>query len=98
MIVRFGIPLARKTTPVIASAASLSPYRYTTMAHPAVAQPGPTVPAFVNGHESIQYPEHPSLAILQSEDDAEIRQKYRPFLLDDAAEDWVLSCCGQLQA
>lgn len=89
MIVRFGIPLARKTTPVIASAASLSPYRYTTMAHPAVAQPGPTVPAFVNGHESIQYPEHPSLAILQSEDDAEIRQKYRPFLLDDAAEDWV---------
>ncbi|KAI2869585.1 hypothetical protein CBS63078_9178 [Aspergillus niger] len=59
------------------------------MAHPAVVQPGPTVPDFVNGHESIQYPEHPSLAIPKSEDDAEIRQKYRPFILDDAAEDWV---------
>ncbi|KAK5790547.1 hypothetical protein VI817_007834 [Penicillium citrinum] len=59
------------------------------MAHSAVAQPGPTVPDFVNGQEGIQYPELPSLALLQSEDDAEIRQKYRPFLLDDAAEDWV---------
>ncbi|PYH40449.1 arsenic resistance protein ArsH [Aspergillus saccharolyticus JOP 1030-1] len=61
---------------------------YTTMAHPAVAQPGPTVPDFVNGHESIQCP-YPSLAIPQSEDDADIRQQYRPFILDDAAEDWV---------
>ncbi|KAJ6016295.1 arsenic resistance protein ArsH [Penicillium herquei] len=59
------------------------------MAHSTVAQPGPTVPDFVNGHESIQFPVHPSLAIPQTEDDAEIRQKYRPFILDDAAEDWI---------
>ena len=89
MISRLRIPLARKITPVVGSAASLSPDRYTIMAHSAVAQPGPTVPDFVNGQEGIQYPELPSLALLQSEDDAEIRQKYRPFLLDDAAEDWV---------
>lgn len=91
MIARLRIPLARKITPAIGSAASLSPYRYTIMAYPAVAQLGPTVPDYVNGHESIQHLEHPSLAIPQSEDDAEIRQKYRPFLLDDAAEaeDWV---------
>ncbi|KAF9883320.1 hypothetical protein FE257_003738 [Aspergillus nanangensis] len=60
------------------------------MAHHAAAQPGPTVPGFVNGHESIQRPEHPSLAIPQSEDDTDIRQKYRPFIFeDDGAEDWV---------
>lgn len=89
MISRLRTPLARKITPVIGSVASLSPYRYTIMAHSAVAQPGPIVPDFVNGQESIQHLEHPSLAIPRNEDDAEIRQKYRPFLLDDAAEDWV---------
>lgn len=89
LIARFRIPLPRKITPVIGSAASLSPYRYTTMAHPAVAQPEPMIPDFVNGHESRQYFEPSSLAIPQSADDAEIRQKYRPFILDDAAEDWV---------
>ncbi|KAJ5756196.1 arsenic resistance protein ArsH [Penicillium manginii] len=41
------------------------------------------------GIKSIRYPEHPSLAIPQNGDDAEIRQKYRPFILDDEAEDWV---------
>lgn len=89
MIARFRIPLVRGITPVIGSTASLSPYRYTTMAHPAVAQPVPIVPDSVNRHESIRYPEHPSLAISQNEDDAEIRQNYRPFILDDAVEDWV---------
>ncbi|KAJ5731743.1 arsenic resistance protein ArsH [Penicillium malachiteum] len=60
------------------------------MAHSTIAQPGPTaIPDFVNGLESIKLPEHPSLAISQSKDDAAIRQKYRPFILDDAAEDWV---------
>ncbi|KAJ5708707.1 arsenic resistance protein ArsH [Penicillium malachiteum] len=59
------------------------------MAHPIVAQPGPTVADFVNKQESIQSHVHTSLAIPQAEDDAEIRQKYRPFILDDAAEDWV---------
>ena len=89
MIARFRIPLKRKITPIIASAASRSPYRYTTMAHPVVAQPGPTSPNFVNGHESTSYPKSASLAIQQSDDDPEIRQKYRPFILDDTAEDWV---------
>lgn len=89
MIAPFRVSLAREITPVIGSAASLSPYRYTTMAHPAVAQSVPIVPDSVNGHKSIRYPEHPSLAIPQNEDDAEIRQKYRPFILNDVAEDWV---------
>ena len=89
MIAPFRVSLAREITQVIGSAASLSPYRYTTMAHPAVAQRVPFVPDSVNGHTSIRYPEHPSLAIPQNEDDAEIRQKYRPFILNDVAEDWV---------
>ncbi|KAJ5622677.1 arsenic resistance protein ArsH [Penicillium herquei] len=59
------------------------------MAHPIVAQPGPTVAEFVNKQEGIQSHVHISLAIPQAEDDAKIRQKYRPFILDDAAEDWV---------
>ncbi|KAB8229548.1 hypothetical protein ETB97_010085 [Aspergillus alliaceus] len=60
------------------------------MADPSAAQPGLTVSGFVSGHESMQLPEHPSLAILQSDDDVDVRQKYRPFILeDDATEDWV---------
>jgi hypothetical protein len=59
------------------------------MAHPAIAQSVPIVPDSVNGYKSIRYPKHPSLAIPQNGDDAEIRQKYRPFILDDEAEDWV---------
>ncbi|GKZ37425.1 hypothetical protein AbraIFM66950_008975 [Aspergillus brasiliensis] len=51
------------------------------MAHTAVAQPRPIIP-------SLNVP--PSLAIPESDDNADIRRKYRPFLLeDDAAEDWV---------
>lgn len=89
MIARFRVPSKRQIIPVIRSAASLSPFRYTTMAHPAVSQSVTIVSDSVNGHKSILSPEHPSLAIPQSEDDTEIRQKYRPFILDDAAEDWV---------
>jgi hypothetical protein len=38
----------------------------------------------------MQYPKRPSLAILESEDNATIRQRYRPFIVeDDAADDWV---------
>ncbi|CAI7626186.1 unnamed protein product [Penicillium bialowiezense] len=59
------------------------------MAHPAVSQSVPIVSNSVNGHKSIQGPGHPSLAIPQSDDDSDIRQKYRPFILDGAAEDWV---------
>ena len=60
------------------------------MARPAAAQPGPTVRGTVDGQESMVHCEHPSLAIPKNEDNADIRQKYRPFILkDDAAEDWV---------
>lgn len=60
------------------------------MAHPSATQPGLTVPGFVSGHESTQLSEHPSLAISQSDDNVDVRQKYRPFILeDDATEDWV---------
>ncbi|KAI2707461.1 hypothetical protein CBS147354_9523 [Penicillium roqueforti] len=57
------------------------------MAHPAAAQPRPTVHGLIDGLSS----EHPSLAISKAEDDTDIRLKYRPFILkdDDAAEDWV---------
>ncbi|KAI2895177.1 hypothetical protein CBS76997_7889 [Aspergillus niger] len=52
------------------------------MACSAAAQPAATIPSFVNKLSS--------LAIPESEDNADIRQKYRPFLLaDEAAEDWV---------
>ncbi|KAI2910061.1 hypothetical protein CBS63078_4193 [Aspergillus niger] len=52
------------------------------MACSAAAQPAATIPSFVN--------KLLSLAIPESEDNADIRQRYRPFLLaDDAAEDWV---------
>ncbi|PYH67964.1 arsenate resistance ArsH [Aspergillus vadensis CBS 113365] len=52
------------------------------MASSATTQPGPTTPPFIN--------KLPSLAISESEDDANIRQKYRPFLLNDgASDDWV---------
>lgn len=57
------------------------------MAHSAASQLVPTVPKFISGHE--QTFEHPSLAIPPSEDNAEVRQKYRPFILDNATEDWV---------
>ncbi|KKA20379.1 Arsenic resistance protein ArsH [Rasamsonia emersonii CBS 393.64] len=41
-------------------------------------------------HREIQIPDYRSLALPESEDDIDIRQKYRPFILnEDAAEDWV---------
>jgi arsenic resistance protein ArsH len=56
------------------------------MAHsiPAVAQE-------INGHQQPKIPTYRSLAIPESEDDAQIRQKYRPFILNEQqqAEDWA---------
>ncbi|KAL1962415.1 hypothetical protein VTN77DRAFT_9686 [Rasamsonia byssochlamydoides] len=41
-------------------------------------------------HREMQNPNYRSLALPESEDDIDIRQKYRPFILnEDAAEDWV---------
>ncbi|KAL4786747.1 arsenate resistance ArsH [Aspergillus varians] len=61
------------------------------MAYPTPAQRGPTLPGFSHGHESTRCPKHPSLAIPASEDNADIRHKYRPFILEDVTgeEDWV---------
>jgi hypothetical protein len=79
MIKRLRISSVHRLTPVILRSAGS---RYTTMA----TQPEPTT----NRRESMQYPKSPSLAILESEDNATIRQRYRPFIIeDDAAEDWV---------
>lgn len=45
----------------------------------------------VNGHQETHIPAFTSLAISESEDDAEIRKKYRPFILtaQQQAEDWA---------
>ncbi|EAW12346.1 putative arsenic resistance protein ArsH [Aspergillus clavatus NRRL 1] len=45
----------------------------------------------VNGHQETHIPTFRSLAIPESEDDAEIRKKYRPFILNaqQQAEDWA---------
>jgi arsenic resistance protein ArsH len=51
------------------------------MANPAVAESATAI----NG----VYTERQSLAIPESEDDHDIRQKYRPFIRDDAQNDWV---------
>jgi arsenic resistance protein ArsH len=44
-------------------------------------------------HGKVQTTEHRSLALSESEDDVDIRRKYRPFILSagGAAEDWVSS-------
>ncbi|RDH16514.1 arsenic resistance protein ArsH [Aspergillus niger ATCC 13496] len=75
--------LARQPLPnTITQSMALYVGRYHTMACSAAAQPAATIPSFVNKLSS--------LAIPESEDNADIRQKYRPFLLaDEAAEDWV---------
>lgn len=51
------------------------------MANPAVAESVTTT----NG----VYTERRTLAIPETEDDSDIRQKYRPFICDDAQNDWV---------
>ncbi|OJZ81724.1 hypothetical protein ASPFODRAFT_65117 [Aspergillus luchuensis CBS 106.47] len=81
--VAIGDILARKPLPdTITKNMALYVGRYSTMACSATAQPGPTIPSFIN--------KLPSLAMSESEDDANIRRKYRPFLLDDgASDDWV---------
>lgn len=45
----------------------------------------------VNGHQETHIPTFRSLAIPESEDDAEVRKKYRPFILNaqQQAEDWA---------
>ncbi|PLB39892.1 arsenic resistance protein ArsH [Aspergillus candidus] len=58
---------------------------YSTMTHP---QPETTGPAQANSHQTI--PKHQTLAVPESEDDPDIRNKYRPFILnEDPATDWV---------
>ncbi|KAH8433156.1 uncharacterized protein LDX57_010790 [Aspergillus melleus] len=60
------------------------------MAHSAATQLGPTVREPANGQETMVNLEHSSLAICENEDNANIRQKYRPFILkNNVAEDWV---------
>ncbi|OJI88457.1 hypothetical protein ASPTUDRAFT_183383 [Aspergillus tubingensis CBS 134.48] len=75
--------LARKPLPAtITKNMALYVGRYGKMAYSVTAQPGPSIPSYIN--------KFPSLAISESEDDANIRHKYRPFLLDDgASDDWV---------
>lgn len=87
MFGRFRLPLSFTPNPAFRSQLVIPRCGHTTMAHPAAAQPRPTVHGLIDGLSS----EHPSLAISKAEDDADIRLKYRPFILkdDDAAEDWV---------
>ena len=75
--------LTIKYTPAIRSGHSLFG-RYlstSTMAKPAIVESAPTP----NG----VYNDKRTLAIPESEDDHEIRQKYRPFIRDDAQNDWI---------
>lgn len=97
MIKRLRISSVHRLTPVVHyPVVRFAPGRYTTMAYPAAAvQPEPST--ISNRGESMQYPKRPSsLAISESEDNPDIRQRYRPFILkendndnDNAAEDWV---------
>ena len=90
MIARFRTLLLLKPNPAFHSELHFSRCGYSTMAHPAAAQPRPIVPGLVSAQESMIHPGHPSLAISENEDNSDIRQKYRPFILEDgAAEDWV---------
>ncbi|KAK1148479.1 hypothetical protein N8T08_009484 [Aspergillus melleus] len=60
------------------------------MAHCATTQLSPTARGPANGQETMINSAHPSLAICENEDNADIRQKYRPFILkNNVAEDWV---------
>lgn len=82
MLGRLQAPSLHGLTPFIHSVILSVPRRYGKMAYSVTAQPGPSIPSFIN--------KFPSLAISESEDDANIRHKYRPFLLDDgASDDWV---------
>lgn len=70
-----------KYSPAICSGRYLWRQRYTTMANPAVAESEMAT----NG----VYADRRSLAIPENEDDLDIRQMYRPFIRDDAQNDWV---------
>lgn len=56
-----------------------------------VAQPRPAISVAENGlQQNTAYSHDTSLAIVQREDDPEIRLKYRPFILkNDGVKDWV---------
>ncbi|EED12223.1 arsenic resistance protein ArsH [Talaromyces stipitatus ATCC 10500] len=68
-------------SPAICSGRHCWRHAYTTMANPAVAETEPTA----NG----EHVRPLSLAIPETEDDMDIRRKYRPFIRDDAEDDWV---------
>lgn len=90
MIAHFRHLLLFKPIPVFHSTLHLPRCGYSTMAHPAATQPRQIVTGLVNGQESMIHSGYPSLAISENEDNADIRQKYRPFILEDgAAENWV---------
>ena len=90
MIAHFRLLLSFKPIPVFHSTLHLPRCGYSTMAHPAATQPRQIVTGLVNGQESMIHSGYSSLAISENEDNADIRQKYRPFILKDgAAEDWV---------
>lgn len=81
MIGRSEIPSLRKSTSIIHTLIPFFSRKYTTTASPAAAQPGPPSASFYG---------YQSLAISGSEDNANIRQTYRLFILKkDSAEDWV---------
>lgn len=85
MLARFRIPTFFNSSSRLLTGARFSPYRYSTMTHP---QPETTGPAQANSHQTI--PKHQTLAVPESEDDPDIRNKYRPFILnEDPATDWV---------
>ncbi|KAJ5093393.1 Arsenic resistance protein ArsH [Penicillium angulare] len=42
-----------------------------------------------SSNENLEISDHRTLALLKSEDDSGVRQKYRPFILQDDATDWV---------
>jgi arsenical resistance protein ArsH len=84
------IPLVLRPTLAIYSRLAVRPHRYTrytTMAYSTATQTAldSDVP-----YGKLQVSEHQSLALSESEDDADIRGKYRPFILaPDTADDWV---------
>ena len=85
MLARLRIPTLFNSSPRLLTGARFSPYRYTTMTHP---KPETTTPAQANSPQAI--PKHQTLALPESEDDPDIRNKYRPFILnEDPTTDWV---------
>ena len=85
MLARFRIPTLLNSSPRLLTGARFSPYRYTTMTQSELET---TTPAQANSPQAI--PKHQTLALPESEDDPDIRNKYRPFILnEDPTTDWV---------